>query len=206
MSFRDESKTSVTLIDRVAVVPADDAAWHQFVERYGPKILRWCFARGLQDADAEDVCQSVLTTLTVRLRRFEYDPSRSFRGFLRKVANDALSDAFSARARNVAADGRDTFELLASVESRDDFVRRLEEEFDHELLEAATQIVRQRVELQTWESYRLTSLDGLSGADAAALLGMSVGAVFQAKSRVMSMLKEEVAKLERNVGAASVVE
>jgi hypothetical protein len=39
MSFRDESKTSVTLIDRVAAGPADDAAWHQFVERYGPMSM-----------------------------------------------------------------------------------------------------------------------------------------------------------------------
>jgi RNA polymerase sigma-70 factor (ECF subfamily) len=206
MSYRDESKTSVTLIDRVAVVPTDDAAWHQFVERYGPKILRWCFARGLQDADAEDVCQSVLTTLTVRLRRFEYDPSRSFRGFLRKVANDALSDAFSARARLAHGGDSDTFDRLASLESRDDFVRRLEEQFDHELLEAATAIVRARVASQSWEAYRLTTEEGLSGADAAARLDMSVGAIFQAKSRVMSMLKDEVSRLERNVGAASMVE
>jgi RNA polymerase sigma-70 factor (ECF subfamily) len=206
MSFRDESKTSVTLIDRVAVVPADDVAWHQFVERYGPKILRWCFSRGLQDADAEDVCQSVLTTLAVRLRRFEYDPSRSFRGFLRKVANDALSDAFSARARFVAGGASDTLEQLASLESRDDFLRRLEEEFDHELLEAATAIVRQRVAPQTWEAYRLTTDEGLSGVEAAARVGISVGAVFQGKSRIMSMLKNEVSRLERNVGAASPVE
>jgi RNA polymerase sigma factor (sigma-70 family) len=202
MSAHDESKTSATLIGRVAVVPADDAAWHQFAQRYGPKILRWCFARGLQDADAEDICQSVLTTLTVRLRSFEYDPSRSFRGFLRKVANDALSDAFSARARFVGGGTSETFDLLASLESREDFVRRLEQEFDHELLEAAKQAVRQRVTPETWESYRLTTQDGLSGAEVAARLGIKVGAVFQAKSRVLTMLQAAVKELETAVGVA----
>jgi RNA polymerase sigma factor (sigma-70 family) len=201
MPARDDTKTSCTLIGRLALLPTDQAAWNEFVNRYGPRILRWCCAYGLQDADAVDVTQSVLTTLSVRLRRFDYDPSRSFRGFLRKVVKDALHDALSARGRSVVSGGSETFELLARLEARDDLVRRLEEEFDLELLDAATQIVRERVAPKTWEAYHLTACEGRPSPEAAALLGMKVGAVYQAKSSVMRMLQEEVAKLENNLPA-----
>ena len=87
-------------------------------------------------------------------------------------------------------------ERLASLEAREDLIRRLEEEFDLELLEAATRIVRRRVTPQTWEAYQLTTSGGLSGAEAADRLGMSVAAVFMAKSSVKGMLQEQIRTLE----------
>jgi RNA polymerase sigma-70 factor (ECF subfamily) len=196
MPARDDSRTSATLLGRLAVFPPDQAAWHEFVDRYGPRILKWCCAHGLQDADAVDVTQSVLTKLSVRLRRFEYDPARKFRGFLRKVVNDAVNDALSDRTRHAVTGGSEIYNLLVRLEARDDLARQLEDEFDIELLEAASQIVRQRVTPKTWEAYSLTAREGRPSPEAAAILGMKVGAVYQAKSSVLRMLQEEVRKLE----------
>ena len=89
-----------------------------------------------------------------------------------------------------------TVQILSNLEARDDLVRRLEEEFDLELLEAATQIVRDRVAPKTWEAYHLTARKGCPAPDVAARLGMRVGTVYQAKSSVTRMLQEEVRKLE----------
>ena len=122
-------------------------------------------APGLAQAEIEDVSQAVLTELVVRLRRFTYDPAQSFRGFLHKVVNDAVLDAFAARKRKIARGGSEGLELLASAEARSDLARRLEEEYDLELLEEATRRVRRRVLPQTWEAYRLTAEEGLSARD-----------------------------------------
>ena len=84
MPARDDS-TSSTLLHRLALQPPDQAAWSEFVERYGPRIFQWCRAWGLQEADILDVSQTVLTRLSQRLRRFEYDPSRRFRSWLRSL-------------------------------------------------------------------------------------------------------------------------
>jgi len=201
MPQRDDSKTSPTLLGRLAVFPPDEVAWAEFVDRYGPRILKWCRAWRLQEADVLDVSQAVLTRLSVRLRQFEYDPSRSFRGFLRKLVRDALKDALAARGNGTG--GRSASqELLANLEAREDLIRRLEEEFDFELLEAATRIVQRRVAAQTWEAYRLTTSEGLSGAEAAARVGLSVAAVFVAKSSVKAMLREEVRALEAGPASA----
>lgn len=199
MPQRDDSATSPTLLGRLAILPPDQVAWAEFVDRYGPRIVKWCRAWRLQEADVLDVSQAVLTRLAVRLRQFEYDPARSFRGFLRKLVRDALKDAVAALGRG---GGGASDELLASLEAREDLIRRLEEEFDIELLEAATRIVRRRVTPRTWDAYRLTAGEGLSGAEAAARLGMSVAAVFMAKSSVKGMLQEEIRALESPAAAS----
>ena len=46
------------------------------------------------------------------------------------------------------------------------------------------------------DAFRLTALDGLSGAEAAERLGMKPGAVFVARSKVQKMLQEEVQRLD----------
>jgi RNA polymerase sigma factor (sigma-70 family) len=192
MSVREDSKTSPTLLEHVALTPPDQEAWTRFVARYGSKIVRWCRARGLEQAEIEDVSQAVLTELVVRLRRFTYDPARSFRGFLHKVVNDAVLDAFAARGRKSARGGSEVLELLASAEARKDLARRLEEEYDLEVLEEATRRVRRRVLPHTWEAYRLTAEEGLSGAETAIRLSMQVAAVYVAKGSVLRMLQEEI--------------
>jgi RNA polymerase sigma factor (sigma-70 family) len=198
MARREQSRseTSVTLLARVALLPPEPDAWNEFVDRYGPRIVKWSRAWGLQAADIDDVTQSVLATLLVRLRRFDYDPSRSFRAFLRKVTNDTVCDVISARGR--AGGASRTLQALAGREARADLARALEEEFDLELLEKATWMVRSQVEPRTWEAYRLTAEEGLSGIEAAARLGMGAGAVYQAKSAVLRRLHEEVRGLEHD--------
>ena len=38
----DPLKTSLTLLGRLRRDPKDQAAWSDFIARYGPRILRWC--------------------------------------------------------------------------------------------------------------------------------------------------------------------
>jgi len=196
MAAHDDSNTSLTLLARLACSPPDQAAWCEFVDRYGPRILQWCRAWGLQEADILDVSQAVLTKLLVQLGRFNYDPAGSFRNWLRTFVQRAAIDLRSARGRIVGGGTAETVQILSNLEARDDLVRRLEEEYDLELLEAATDIIRERVAPKTWEAYHLTARQGCPAPDVAARLGMRVGSVYQAKSSVTHMLQEEVRKLE----------
>jgi RNA polymerase sigma-70 factor (ECF subfamily) len=195
MAAHQDSKTSFTLLQRLALVPMDQEAWGRFVDRYAPKIIKWCRAWGLQKADVEDVSQSVLMELASRLRRFQYDPGRSFRGFLKKVVRDALIDSHSARVL-VGVGGTDHLGLLGNVQASDDLVRRLENEFDLELFDEAKRQVRQRVQPRTWEAFFLTTIEGRPSQEVAGLLEMRVGSVYQDKYAVTAMLQEEVRRLE----------
>jgi RNA polymerase sigma-70 factor (ECF subfamily) len=189
--------TRVTLLGRLRQDPTDQAAWDVFVERYGRHIYRWCRRWKLQDADAEDVTQDILMKLARKLRDFAYDPSRSFRGWLKTLAHHAWRDFVDStrRAQAAAGDAR-VWELLQTLAAREDLVQKLQQAFDHDLLEAAKVRVRLRVAPHTWEAFRLVALEGLPIAEVAATVQMQVAMVYVAKSKVQKLLREEIRKLE----------
>src|SRR5262245_53140473 len=189
--------TRATLLTQLRQNPSDQASWDEFVERYGRHIYRWCRQWKLQDADAEDVTQDILAKLTQKLRAFAYDPSRSFRAWLKTVAHHAWRDFEDSRRRARPAAGDSQIqELMLTLEAREDLIQRLEEAFDLELLEAAKVRVRLRVAPHTWEAFRLLALEGLPATEVAARVRLQVAMVYVAKSKVQKMLQEEIRKLE----------
>ena len=196
-----ESGTRITLLGRLRRDPTNEAAWAEFVDHYGAKIYSWCRKWNLQEADAQDVTQNVLLKLARKMGEFTYDPSRSFRAWLKTLTHHAWSDFLESRARpGIGSGDSNALDILHSIEAREDLVRQLEEEFDHEILREAMQRVRLRVAPQTWQAFTLTALDGLSGAEAAERIPMQVAQVFVAKRRVQKMLRAEVARLEHSGG------
>jgi RNA polymerase sigma factor (sigma-70 family) len=197
MDHPSNLRTSASLLARLRRPEIDQEAWAEFVRRYGPLLYHWCRHWRVQEADAQDVTQAVLTRLVVKLQTFEYDATRSFRAYLKTLTGYAWRDLIDGRKRAGAGSGDSAcLELLETVEARDDLLRRLDEQFDRELLDEATARVRERVEEHTWEAFRLTALEGLPGAEAAARLGMKVYTVFKAKNKVQKMLQAEVARLD----------
>ena len=198
MAHDSTPSTSTTLLRRLRQDPADQAAWVEFVRRYGPEVYRWCRHWRLQEADAEDVTQAVLFRLSSRMRTFSHDPAKSFRAYLKTVVRYSWCDFLQASKQpGAGVGGSDVLRLLETVEAGDDLVRRLDEQLDQEVLAEAQARVQQRVEPHTWEAFRLTALEELSGAEAAARLGLKVATVYKAKSKVQQMLQEEVARLEQ---------
>ena len=81
MSQPTDDPTRITLLHRLRQEPEDPSAWAEFVGRYGEKILDWCRRWRLQEADAQDVSQTVLLRLAVKLRTFDtIRPGRFGRG------------------------------------------------------------------------------------------------------------------------------
>ncbi len=192
-----DSGTRITLLGRLKRDPTNQAAWGEFVDHYGPKIMGWCQKWNLQEADSQDVTQNVLLKLAEKLRDFTYDPSRSFRAWLKTVAQHACSDFLQSRMRPGLGSGDSQVgQFLNNAEAHQDLVKHLEEEFDREILDEAMHRVRLRVAPQTWKAFWLTAWEGLSGADAAERIPMQVAQVYVAKRRVQKMLQDEVAKLE----------
>src|SRR5712691_4615187 len=125
--------TRITLLTQLRQDPSDQAGWEEFVERYGRHIYRWCRQWKLQDADAEDVTQNILVKLSQNLRAFAYDPSLSFRGWLKTVAHHAWRDFEDSRRRGHAAAGdHHAQDLMLTVEAREDLAQKLEAAFDLE--------------------------------------------------------------------------
>jgi RNA polymerase sigma factor (sigma-70 family) len=194
MSDGSSLKTSPSLLGRLRETPDDQSAWGEFVGRYQPRLLAWCQRWGLQDADAQDVCQNVMVRLAAKLRSLSYDPAQSFRGWLYTITRHAWSDFVADRQKR--ANVSDAAAALQTLQAREDLEARLKDVFDLELLEEATSRIKRRIEEKTWEAFRRTAMLGESAADAAAQLSMPIASVFKAKSNVQKMLQEELQRLE----------
>jgi RNA polymerase sigma factor (sigma-70 family) len=194
-------RTSASLLGRLRLDRTDPSDWAEFVSRYTPLIQKWCRRWGLQEADAQDLAQDVLVRLASRMRSFQYDPAKSFRAYVKTLAHFAWCDLIESRKHAGAGGSGDTsmMDKLAAVEARDDLQVRLADAFDQEVLEEATARVRLRIEPRTWEAFRLTAIEGLSGSETATHTGMEVATVFKAKSKVQKMLREEVRRLEEGL-------
>ena len=198
MDSAETPGTSPTLLGRLRQNPADAAAWSAFVLRYGPRIHTWCRQWRLQEADAQDVTQDVLVKLVNRMRTFTYDASGSFRGWLKTVTYHAWRDYVDSQQRAGQGSGDSAvLAVLDNLEAGGDLSKRLEEEFDLELLEEAAARVRLRVKPHTWEAYRLLTEEKVSVPQVAGRLGMKVAMVFVARSKVKRMLRGQVEQLER---------
>src|SRR5262245_12578742 len=150
MGSAEDSGTRVSLLGRLRRDPGDPAAWQEFVEHYGGKIYGWCRVWNLQEADAQDVTQNVLLRLSQKMGEFQYDPTRSFRAWLKTLTHHAWSDFLEVRRRPGQGSGdSQVMRLLDTVEARDDLMKRLDEEYDRELLREAMARVRLRVAPQT---------------------------------------------------------
>src|SRR5438477_1170330 len=135
MAEPHESRTRATLLARLyrSGTP-DDEAWREFVDLYGRQIYKWCRYWQLQDADAEEVTQQVLVQLVSKMKEFVYDPSRSFRAWLKTVTHHAWRNLVDSRQHKLASGGDShVWKQLLAAPARDDLALRLEQEFDREL-------------------------------------------------------------------------
>ena len=176
----------------------DRAAWEQFAELYTPLLLRFARRHGLQEADAHDLVQEVLKAVTTAAERLEYDPRRgSFRGWLYTVARSKLSNLLAARARQAQGSGDTGVQGLLEQQpapAADDSAE-WDAEYERRLFAWAAEQVRADFQEKTWQAFWQAAVEGKPAAQAAEALGLSVGAVYVAKSRVMARLKEQVQEL-----------
>ena len=197
MGVNTSDSTRITLLHRLNQNPADQMSWAEFVRFYGPVIRGWLVHWGLQEADSQDVAQNVLLRLTAKLPQFKYDPSRSFRGWLKTLTHHAWHDFVTeAGYRHRGSGDTSILDQLQSVAAREDLAARVEATFDKEMLEVALVRAKDRVAANTWEAFRLVALEGVAPQAVADRLGVRVSQVYLAKHRVQKLVQEEIRALE----------
>ncbi|HMC64290.1 MAG TPA: sigma-70 family RNA polymerase sigma factor [Gemmataceae bacterium] len=180
----------------IRIRDAQDAeAWQQFVGLYAPVIYGYLRKRGLQDADAADLTQDALRTVAVSAGRLDYDPQRGkFRGWLFTLVHRKLLDFLASKGRRLQGTGDTGVHLRLAEEPAPpaDEESLWNEEYERQLLARAIDQVRDDFHEQTWQAFWLTAMEGKKAKEAAEQLGLSVTAVYMAKSRVTTELKKLV--------------
>jgi len=176
----------------------DARAWGEFVEVYGPLVYRFARKHSLQDADAADLTQDILRAFAGAAGEFCYDPNRgSFRGWLFTVARNKLRNFLASPRRREQGAGDTQAQIrLANVAADDGEEEAWDREYQQRVFAWAADRVRKTVQDTTWQAFWRTAVEAQSGQQVAADLGMTVAAVYLAKSRVMARLKEQIGQLE----------
>ncbi len=176
---------------------ADVQAWSDFVNLYAPLVYGMARRSGLQDADAADLTQDVLRALVCAVPQFRYDPARGrFRGWLFTVARNQLRKFLNARRRRPVTTGGPTAEALLQQAAAPEEEAAWEQEYQARLFELASERVRDCFRPATWQAFWRSAVEGEDAGAVAASLGMSVGAVYIARTRVLARLRQEVRLLE----------
>ena len=171
----------------------DDHAWAEFTAVYEPVIYRMAQRRGLQDADAREVVQETLVSVAAAIDRFDINASGSFRGWLARIARNATIDQFrKLSSREQATGASDVHRQLETVTNDRECGEEFEEQRRQQLFRWAAGEVRQKTGEANWMAFWKTSVEGRPVGDVAAELGMSEGAVYVARCRVLKRIRELV--------------
>lgn len=177
--------------------PADAHAWREFLAIYEPLVYRLARHKGLQDADARDLCQEVFRAVVRAIDRWEPDAARgSFRGWLFTIARNLCINYLTRRDRLAEGSGDSrTIDLLADVAAEDPASAVFDAEYRRRLFRWAAEQVKGEFTHNTWRAFWQTAVENRAVAAVAAELGMSAGAVYVARSRVIARLRQRIEQL-----------
>lgn len=188
---------SASLLDRIKA--QQPQAWRRLVQLYSPVVYGWCRQSGLQPADAADVAQETFRSVSASVEKFRREqPGDSFRGWLWAITRNKVRDHFRQRqGKEVARGGSDAQQQMAQIPDRppDSVLSVGQSSADNSPVHRALEEIRAEFEPKTWEAFWRTTVDRQQAATVADELDMKPAAVYQAKSRVMRRIRQELGDL-----------
>jgi RNA polymerase sigma-70 factor, ECF subfamily len=171
----------------------EEGAWRDLCELYRPLIAGWLRRQSVPDSDLDDLMQEIFLAVVRGLPSFCHSGRRgAFRSWLRTIAYNYSCDYWKSPARRIAGAGDDTATAaLGLLEDPDSPLNRYwDEEHDRYLLRCLLELVELEFEPTTVRAFRRVAFEEVSGSDAALELGISVAAVYAARSRVLRRLRQ----------------
>jgi RNA polymerase sigma factor (sigma-70 family) len=193
-------QTRHSLIERVKD-PGDQKSWNEFFGIYSPLLYNVARRSGLSEADAEDAVQETFLTVAKSLPLFHYDPALgSFKGWLKQVARSRIVDRWRRERKHWEGS-----QSLDRQESEGDLAEHAssafdalwDEQWEQDLLAAAQERVRAKVNARHYQIFQLCVIKGSSVAAVAKLLQLRLHQVYFARAKVIKLIQAEVKRLEQ---------
>ncbi len=174
----------------------DQQAWQQLVDLYGPLVFSWCRRGGLGEEDAADAVQDVFAAVAGNIANFRREkPGESFRGWLRVITrNQILMHFRRVASRPQPGVGGSTANLMVQQLAESVLDESQEDTADEQsgLFRRGLDAIRAEFETRTWQAFWQVTVDERPQDVVARDLGMSPGAVRQAKYKVLKRLRAEL--------------
>jgi len=185
------AETSVSFLDSLKA-DADADSWREFVDLYTPLIRIWLQGQHVRDQERDDVTQEVISVVLRRLPDFQRQRTGSFRNWLKQITIFSWQNYRRKNIqKNQAVGGSDFGQLMGQLDDPNSALnQRWDEQHDQYILQQLLEKIRPTVRAKTWDAFRAVTVDGESAEQVAEQLGISVNAVYVAKSRVLSQLRK----------------
>ena len=187
------NETSLSLLHRLRQ-SSDSETWNRLVRLYAPLLKSWLRKYEVQSADAEDLIQEVLLAVSKDVTTFDHNGRPgAFRTWLRSILVNRLRNFWRARGRRPQARGDSDMERrLAQLEDPASEMSQLwNRQHDRHVVRQLLALWEPQFEPQTWKAFCRVAIDGERPDVVAGELGISLNAVFIAKSRVLTKLRQE---------------
>src|SRR4051794_28158039 len=159
---QSSTATSRSLLERIK---ADDAAaWDRLIDLYAPLVFQWCRRWDLAEQDLADVFQDVFQAVATNIASFRKErEGDTFRGWLRTIAKNKVSDHFRKLGRQPAGAGGTDAQIRLSMlpaarSSIDD--ESSAEDAEQGLFGRALDLIRGEFEERTWQAFWRTAIEG----------------------------------------------
>jgi RNA polymerase sigma-70 factor, ECF subfamily len=186
------NETRQSLLFRAQSGEAD--AWKDLTDLYRPLIIGWLNRQGVPAIDLEDLSQDVLLNVVKHLPTFEHSGHRgAFRSWLRTIVCSRASNYWRATGASTQASGGSgaTAALQQIADPDSDLNRQWDQEHYRYIIRCLLDLIEAEFEPPTLRAFRRLALEEANGAEVAEELGMSVAAVYVAKSRVLQRIRQE---------------
>ena len=176
----------------------DADAWQDLTDLYHPLLVTWLCRQQVPKNEIDDLVQEILLAVFQYLPSFRHSGQQgAFRAWLRTIACNRARDYWRAQKhRTPASGGSDVKEILNQIhDPESELNRQWDEEHDRYVLRCLLDLMEQEFEPSTIQAFRRLALEEASGAEVAEELGLSVAAVYVAKSRVLHKIRQHGAGL-----------
>ena len=177
----------------------DERAWAEFMQVYEPVVLRLAQARGFQPADAADIAQEVFGNVAAAIQRWNNKPDRGpFRAWLFTIARNLMINALAKRRRLPVGAGDSQVERVLENEPAPspEETELFDQEYERGLFHWAAEQVQGEFRDRSWQAFWRTAVMGEKVAAVGEELKMTVGAIYVARSRVMTRLKQRIEEVQ----------
>jgi RNA polymerase sigma-70 factor, ECF subfamily len=159
------------------------------VDLYVPLLAGWLRRQGVQPQDADDLVQEVMGVVVRELPEFRHNQRPgAFRSWLRTILVNRLRAFWRGRHSQPVAAAQE----LEQLEDPEASLSRLwDQEHDRHILRCLLEWIEPEFAPTTWQAFRRVTLDEEPAAAVARDLGLSVNAVWLAKSHVLRRLRQE---------------
>jgi len=183
--------TRRSLVQRLSNLE-DHRTWQEFFETYWRLIYSVARRAGLDQFEAEEAVQETVICVVRKISKFRYDPNiGSFRGWLLTIARWRIADQFRKRQSNQAIDPD------ASLIEQPWFTEAWNQEWENHLLATSLERLKQKTSLSQFQVFECYLIKGWPARKVAKELQVSVGSVYLAKNRLLPILKEIMARVEK---------